>query len=110
MSKNDLATVCGLCCSTCVAPGILCREPCTIVKGKIRWGQCAIYTCCAEKGFEHCGFCPDVPNCKPMMDIEKIEKKFGIPMDDKIRMENLKRRVELGTEKWIEGQERFARK
>lgn len=45
-----------------------------------------------------------------MMDIEKIEKKFGIPMDDKIRMENLKRRVELGTEKWIEGQERFARK
>ena len=37
-----------------------------------------------------------------MIDIEMIEKKMGIPIDNKIRMENLKRRTELGTEKWVE--------
>ena len=105
ISKKDLATVCGLCCSTCNFAGKLCKEPCSVAKGKMRWGQCQIYTCCAEKGFEHCGLCPDFPNCKPMIDIEMIEKKMGIPIDNKIRMENLKRRMEIGTEKWVEEME-----
>ena len=105
LSKKDLATVCGLCCVNCFGAGKLCKEPCSVAKGKMVWGQCQIYTCCAEKGLEHCGLCSDVPNCKPMTDIEAIEKKFGIPIGNKIRMENLKRRMEIGTEKWVEEQE-----
>jgi len=68
----------------------------------MRWGQCQIVPCCEEKGYEHCGLCPDFPNCKPMIDIEDIEKRLNIPIDNELRMKNLKRRIELGTGKWID--------
>ncbi|MDY6930938.1 MAG: DUF3795 domain-containing protein [Halobacteriota archaeon] len=68
----------------------------------MRWGQCQIYLCCEEKGYEHCGLCPDFPDCKPMIDIEGIEKRLNIPIDNKLRMKNLRRRMQLGTEKWID--------
>jgi len=105
MFKNWVATVCGLCCSVCSLAGKICNEPCSIAKGEMIWGLCPIYACCAEKGFEHCGFCPDFPNCEPMKYIEDLEKTLGIPMNNKIRARNLKRRMEIGTEKWIEEME-----
>jgi hypothetical protein len=37
--------------------------------------------------------------------IEGLEKTLSIPMNNKIRAMNLKRRMEIGAEKWIEEME-----
>ncbi|MDY6865461.1 MAG: DUF3795 domain-containing protein [Halobacteriota archaeon] len=102
ISKDTNATVCGLCCLACDFQGKLCIKPCSAARGKMRWGQCQIYLCCEDKGYEHCGLCPDFPGCEPMVEIEGIEKRLNIPIDNKLRMKNLKRRMELGTKNWID--------
>ncbi len=104
MSKKELATVCGLCCSACNLAGEFCKEPCSVAKGKMNWGQCPVYTCCTEKGFEHCGLCPDFP-CWVLDALESLEKGLNLPVNNEIRGRNLKRRTEIGTEKWVEEME-----
>jgi hypothetical protein len=34
---------------------------CQANQGKMFWGQCAVATCSGAKGYQHCGFCPELP-------------------------------------------------
>lgn len=54
-------TRCGLNCETCAY-----REPCKCggciaTMGRPFHGECPVAACCQQKGFEHCGMCPDLP-------------------------------------------------
>lgn len=58
---KDITSRCGLLCQTCEW-----REPnncgtCIATNGHPFYGACPIAVCCQEKGFEHCGDCPEMP-------------------------------------------------
>jgi len=111
ISKKEMATVCGLCCSVCnIGTGIICDGPCSVVKGRMKWGLCPIFSCCSKKKLEHCGFCKDFPYCDPMKEIENLEKMLNIPMNNKIRAKNLTRRAEIGTNEWVKEMEEKSKK
>lgn len=74
MSKID--TRCGLCCESC---GF--REPCNCggciaTNGHPFHGECPVAVCCQEKGFVHCGQCPDLP-CVLMVQYSIEDKEHG---------------------------------
>ena len=59
--KMMIDTRCGLCCAECTY-----REPChcggcIATNGHPFHGECPVAICCQEKGFIHCGQCPDLP-------------------------------------------------
>ena len=72
--------------------------------------NCSIYKCCTDKGLEHCGLCPDVP-CEMLKRTVKLWEKLAdtsdlilyVPLEE--LTEGLRRRTELGTEKWVEEME-----
>ena len=99
--KRCLAAVCGLYCGTCEAYGIgepeTCRG-CAYQLGLATDGECYVFQCCiVERGLEHCGLCPDFP-CQLFLSSAE-------PIEVNRRYRALLRRVEIGTEAWIEEQE-----
>lgn len=36
-------------------------DGCEKMDGKIFWGECPVALCCKNKGFTHCGECPNIP-------------------------------------------------
>jgi hypothetical protein len=113
MDKN-FAPVCGLYCGTCKYLEKECQG-CGYQKGKPFWTIqmnvefCPLYDCCVnKKQLEHCGLCTEFP-CKtfnelrdPSLSEDEAEKSLIT------RQNELLRRKEIGTEKWLE--EREARK
>lgn len=60
--------------------------------------QCDIKSCCQEKGYEGCHQCNDFP-CKHIND-------FAFPVGKRVIMRAIPTWRELGTEKWMEEEER----
>ena len=85
--KRHLAAVCGLYCGT---------HACQL--GLAFDGECRLFQCCTvERGLEHCGLCSDF-SCQLFLSSAE-------PMEVNRRYRALLRRVEIGTEAWIEEQE-----
>ena len=111
MINKNYAAVCGTYCGHCVLLGKRCKG-CGYVDGKPFWTNmissriCPLHDCCRNQmQLEHCGLCEQFPcnkfmvvgnpGMEPDMDDEKLRKSL------KTRQENLKRRSEIGTDKWL---------
>ena len=108
MIDKALAPVCGLYCGSCEYFEKPCQG-CGNVKGKPFWTAqmkdkiCSLYNCCInQKKLEHCGLCNEFP-CgifitlrDPSLSEEEAEKAL------RDRQNELIRRREIGTEKWLE--------
>ena len=63
-SVNNLLAVqsrCGLLCDGCAFKQSHGCEGCVALNGKPFWGECPVAKCCQDKGYTHCGECPDIP-------------------------------------------------
>ncbi|QUI23971.1 pyridoxamine 5'-phosphate oxidase family protein [Vallitalea pronyensis] len=61
---NDIMKVqsnCGLLCDTCEYQESHQCKGCIAIKGQPFWGTCPVSSCCQDKGYDHCGQCPDMP-------------------------------------------------
>jgi len=58
---RQLIGMCGAYCGSCEWKAKVNCPGCLAAKGKMFWGDCSVAKCAIEKGFQHCGFCPDVP-------------------------------------------------
>jgi len=108
MIDKNYAPVCGIYCGKCGYLGTQCKG-CGYEDGKPFWttqipsGVCPIHDCCSnQKQMEHCGLCEEFP-CNiflelrdPNMSDEEFQKSL------ETRQETLKRRMEIGTEKWLQ--------
>lgn len=106
MSEADIwrrrfAAACGEYCGSCgpVSAGI-CRG-CAYQLGLTPAGEeCRIFFCAVvEHGLEHCGLCPDFP-CPLFLSSAE-------PAIVERRVQALRRRAAIGTERWLDEQERM---
>jgi len=107
MIDTNFAPVCGIYCGGCGFLGEKCGG-CGIVDGKPFWvsmvpsGVCPLHDCCRnQKKLEHCGLCDDFP-CDVFIELRDphmSDEEYQISLKD--RQKELKRRVEIGTEKWL---------
>ena len=111
MVDINLAAACGLFCGACEHLGIKCRG-CGYQKGKPFWTammnveSCPLYSCCVNtKQLEHCGLCNELP-CKtfnelrdPSLSDEEAQKALFARQNDLIK------RKEVRTEKWLKEKE-----
>ena len=109
MIDKALAPVCGLYCGTCEYYQKQCQG-CGNQKGKPFWTvlmkveACPLYNCCNnQKQLEHCGLCDEFP-CEtftalrdPSLGEEEARKAL------RARQNDLVKRKEIGTERWLEG-------
>jgi len=61
MSDAAIETRCGLVCATCAYRGPTGCGGCIATNGHPFHGECRLAVCCQEKGYLHCGECPDFP-------------------------------------------------
>lgn len=54
-------TRCGLSCGKCEYREACNCGGCIATNGHPFHGECPVAMCCQEKGFHHCGECPDIP-------------------------------------------------
>ena len=108
MLDKNLAAACGLFCGNCEHLGTNCKG-CGNQKGKPFWAAlmnvdtCPLYNCSVNtKKLEHCGLCKELP-CEtflslrdPSLSDEEAQKALVTRQND------LLRRKEIGTEKWLE--------
>ena len=52
---------CGLLCDGCTYKDSHGCKGCIALEGKPFWGTCDVAKCCINKGYAHCGECPDIP-------------------------------------------------
>jgi hypothetical protein len=111
MANGDLTSVCGIYCGGCKYLGEVCRG-CSAEKGKVFWTKsdeipldvCPLWKCCVdEKQLEHCGLCSEF-SCKTYLDMKDPEDPEA-DLHKQQNIESLRRRVEIGTEKWLEEME-----
>ena len=72
---------CGLLCDGCAFRESHGCIGCLALNGKPFWGECLVAMCCQDKGFSHCGECPDIP-CDKLRafscgDMEHSDKPAG---------------------------------
>lgn len=111
MPDKNLVAPCGLYCGTCEYLGEQCQG-CGHQEGKPFWTVrmnvevCPLYGCCIDKKqLEHCGLCDELP-CETFTSLHDPslspeEAKQSILS----RQNELMRRKEIGTEKWLEEKE-----
>ena len=100
--RRRLAAVCGRYCGACEVylRGECCG--CGYCLGRGRSGDCALFLCCvAERGLAHCGLCVDFP-CQLFLSHARSPVVA-------IHIKALYRRVEIGTERWLDEQEQATR-
>lgn len=96
--KRRFAAVCGRYCLACQAARDNCRG-CAYELGRTDSGDCLIFQCAVvEHGIEHCGLCPEFP-CALYLQIKNGRDREAL-------IESLSRRHEIGTERWLDEQER----
>jgi len=112
MSDKNLAPVCGIYCGTCEYFEKQCQG-CGNVKGKPFWTKfmkvdiCPMYDCCLKKKVKHCGLCDGFP-CNIFMGMEANDPNMSSEQAEKSaekRKNELIKRKEIGTEKWLEERE-----
>ena len=84
MDKNMMA-FCGTYCGVCEWKDKMNCKGCQECQSNVFWGQCDKAKCCIERGFEHCGYCPDMP-CQKLLDLFN-DPEHG---DNGVRLNNLK--------------------
>jgi hypothetical protein len=82
---TQLIGMCGAYCGACEWKEKTNCPGCQAAAGKPFWGACGVAGCALEKGFKHCGSCPQVP-------CETLQSFFDNPEhgDNGERLENLK--------------------
>ena len=83
MDRNMIA-YCGGYCGVCEWKDKIGCKGCKANAGTMFWGECDKACCCIEKGFAHCGECPDLP-------CQKLQELFDDPEhgDRGVRLRNL---------------------
>ena len=83
MDRNMIA-YCVAYCGVCEWKDKIGCKGCKANAGTMFWGQCDKACCCIEKGFAHCGECPDLP-------CQKLQELFDDPEhgDRGVRLRNL---------------------
>lgn len=66
---------CGLLCSECSFKEQYNCGGCIETNGHPFHGECPVAACCQDKGFEHCGLCPELP-CKQLYEYS-CDKEHG---------------------------------
>ncbi len=77
---------CGLHCTDCKWKDSHNCGGCIETNGNPFHGKCPVASCCGDKGFMHCGECPDIP-CK-LLTQYSFDKEHG---DGGARIEQCKR-------------------
>ena len=65
---NKMIAFCGTYCGVCEWKDKMNCNGCLACKGHPFWGECDKAKCCTGRGFEHCGYCPDMP-CQKLLDL-----------------------------------------
>jgi len=60
MDKKQIG-MCGAYCGICEWKEKTNCLGCQTCKGEMFYGECGVAKCCYDKGYLHCGFCPDLP-------------------------------------------------
>ena len=107
MSDGNYAAACGVYCGSCELLGEQCRG-CGYVDGSPFWVTsvgmtvCPLHDCARnQKKLEHCGLCDELP-CGVflgMRDPSWTDEQFQESLER--RQKALKRRTEVGTERWL---------
>ena len=58
---NKPQSKCGILCKVLNNPACGDCKGCMEMDGKPFWGECPVAVCCIDKGYLHCGNCPDMP-------------------------------------------------
>ena len=58
---NIIKGKCGTDCNACQFKEPFNCGGCDKQNGQIFWGECDIFKCASDKGFDHCGKCPKLP-------------------------------------------------
>ncbi len=99
-SRRRFAAVCGEYCLNCPPPASApaCRG-CAYQLGITPAGEeCGIFVCAViRRGLEHCGLCPEFPCALFLSSAE--------PAVVERRVRALRRRAEIGTDRWLNEQE-----
>lgn len=97
--RRRFAAVCGEYCRRCGPVSTASCQGCAYQLGITPAGEeCRIYFCAvAQRGLEHCGLCPDFPCSLFLTSAE--------PAVVERRVRALRRRAEIGTERWLDEQE-----
>lgn len=95
------ASRCGLYCKTCEFRKSEGCKGCMEMDGDVFWGTCPLAKCSIERELSHCGKCSDFA-CNTLVAFSFMEE-YG---DNGARIEALKRRNEIGDEKWVEEMEK----
>jgi len=111
MVDMNLAAVCGLFCGTCEHLSTKCQG-CGHQEGKPFWTAmmnvefCPVYNCCVNgKQLEHCGLCSELP-CETFMQLRDPALSDEEAKQALIARQNdLAKRREIGTEKWLKEKE-----
>ena len=89
---ETMKAMCGTYCGVCTWRESTGCPGCQANQGNMFWGECDKARCCIGRGYEHCGFCPDLP-CQKMLDLF-ADPEHG---DGGARLNNLKN--------WVAGNE-----
>ena len=91
---RNMIAKCGTYCGACEWKEKTNCLGCKACASKMFWGECDKAKCCIERGYEHCGQCPDMP-CQKLLDLF-ADPEHG---DNGARLRNLKN--------WANGIESF---
>jgi hypothetical protein len=67
MDKKMMA-FCGTYCSICEWKDKMNCLGCQECQSNMFWGKCDIAKCCIDRGYDHCGYCADMP-CQKLSDM-----------------------------------------
>jgi hypothetical protein len=108
MQDENHAPVCGVYCGDCNFLNEQCKG-CGYENGKPFWtvqipsGICPLHNCCRnQKYFEHCGLCDGFP-CEVFLELRDpnmSDEEFKTSLEE--RQRSLKRRTQIGTDKWLQ--------
>ncbi len=91
---NMMKAMCGTYCGICEWKDKMNCQGCKSCSSRIFWGECKVAKCCMERGFEHCGFCKELP-CQMLIDAYH-DPEHG---DNGARLQNLKN--------WVNGKDTY---
>jgi hypothetical protein len=91
---KQMIGICGTYCGACDWKEKTNCPGCKASQSRPFWGECAIAKCAMDKGYEHCGYCANLP-CEKLQDAYN-DKEHG---DNGERLINLKN--------WAKGEESY---
>jgi general stress protein 26 len=74
-----IQSYCGCICDGCEYKESKGCKGCLENKGEQFWGECDLAKCCIQKGYAHCGECPDIP-CETMRNMADDDDPKGARM------------------------------